>query len=199
MGRSNHPFLPFVPDTATKLILGSIPPARFCHEELELYCDDVPFFYGSRDNAFWSLLEHIFQAKLPRKNTEESVRARMNLLESKGFGITDIIASCVHQNDSASDDDLKDIEYQDLASLLSEKPQIDTLIYTSEFVKKLVNWHFETYHSIDKGNRRIQSVLIANKRYLVKILFSPSPQALINLGDNGAQKRLKQYADFLKS
>ena len=53
-----HPFPPFVPTNATKLIIGSIPPQRFCNQKengISLYPDDVNFYYGSRDNSFWFL------------------------------------------------------------------------------------------------------------------------------------------------
>lgn len=93
---------------------------------------------------------------------------------------------------------MKDIEYKDIKSLLQKYPAIDTLIYTSEFVKKLMNKHFGTSHSIvDPSNRKKQSVKIGGKEYQVKILYSPSPLALINLGNGGAEKRKEQYLEFL--
>lgn len=52
-----HPYLRFPQhnNDAAYLILGSIPPPRFCIKNADLQKFDVPFFYGSQDNAFWDL------------------------------------------------------------------------------------------------------------------------------------------------
>lgn len=195
--KSKHPFEPFISARATKLIIGTIPPPRFCKEPFELYEDDVNFYYGSRDNSFWYLLEEIFYEKLEYKNISESIEQRKKLLENLEIGITDIIADCNHANDSAKDKHLTEIIHKDLKNLLVDNPGIQTLIYTSEFVKKQVNNYFKTYHSIDSNNTKKQTVKIDGKIFQVRILYSPSPLALINLGENGAEKRKEQYREFL--
>lgn len=48
--KSTHPFAPEIPEGATKLIIGTMPPYRFCNTDEALYDDDVNFYYGSRDN-----------------------------------------------------------------------------------------------------------------------------------------------------
>ena len=58
--KSTHPYEPFIPLNAEKLIIGTIPPIRFCIKEREIFDDDVNFYYGSRDNAFWPIIENIF-------------------------------------------------------------------------------------------------------------------------------------------
>lgn len=196
--KSTHPFEPYIPADSEKLIIGTIPPPRFCKEPYQLYENDVNFYYGSRDNYFWGILEEVFERKLDYSNTEQAVQQRKDLLKELKIGITDIVDSCLHNGGSAKDSDLKDIEYKDIKSLLQKYPAIDTLIYTSEFVKKLMNKHFGTSHSIvDPSNRKKQSVKIGGKEYQVKILYSPSPLALINLGNGGAEKRKEQYLEFL--
>ena len=53
--RSRHPYQPFVPENATKLIIGSIPPFRFCEaSNRKLYSDDVDFTMGHMTTAFGS-------------------------------------------------------------------------------------------------------------------------------------------------
>ena len=47
---STHPYEPYIPDNATKLIIGSIPPQRFCIKHSIIDNDDVKFYYGSKDN-----------------------------------------------------------------------------------------------------------------------------------------------------
>ncbi len=197
--KSQHPFQPFIPINSTKLIIGTIPPPRFCKEPYHLLEDDVNFYYGSRDNHFWPLLEEVFKTKFEYLNNSKSNEQRQKLLESLNIGITDIIEICYHENNQASDDKLKEIEYKDLRQILIDFPSIDTLIYTSEFVKKLVNDYFKTYHSKISNNPKEQSIKINGKLYKVHILYSPSPLALRNMGDNGVDKRKKQYREVLTS
>lgn len=195
---SFHPFDPFIPSLATRLIIGTIPPARFCNPFLSLNDSDVNFYYGSRDNAFWALLGEVFRGELIRQNTPEAIEQRKKLLEKHGLGITDVISECTHSNGSASDEDLKEIVHKDLRTLIKTHPEIDTLIYTSEFVKKQMNAIFNTYHSIDGTNKKKQTIYIDGKVYHVRILYSPSPSGLRNMGKNGKEKRLTQYKEFLE-
>jgi G:T/U-mismatch repair DNA glycosylase len=118
-------------------------------------------------------------------------------LTKHGIGITDIISECSRVNQSASDEDLDVTALKDLSQLLIDHPSIITLIYTSEFVKKQVNRLFNGYHLIEKENKKKQSIKINDKIYQVRILYSPSPSGLRNLGINGKSKRLNQYKDFL--
>ena len=147
--KSIHPFEPFIPNGATKLIIGTIPPPRFCKEPYKLFEDDVNFYYGSRDNAFWHLLQETFDVKFQHKNSEDSIEERKQFLEKIGIGIMDIIAECNHINDFASDNKLNDIKHQDLKKILARYPAIRTLIYTSEAVKKELFKYLNIYHTIN--------------------------------------------------
>ncbi len=195
--KSTHPYEPFIPAGATKLIIGTIPPPRFCKDPQVLEQDDVNFYYGSKDNYFWEILSEVFKEELDYANTQKAIDQRKKLLEIQKVGITDIIAHCEHKKDSASDKDIEYPSHKDLKKLLEENPQINCLIYTSEFVKKQVNDYFKTYHSIESGDKKKQTLKILDKTYNVRILYSPSPQALRNLGPNGKEERLKQYKKFL--
>lgn len=194
---SKHPFEPFIPKGAKKLIIGSIPPPRFCIIPQEISNEDVNFYYGSKDNSFWRIMQEIFNTDLQYKNTASAIEQRKELLKNLSIGITDIIDECIHINNSASDEDLKILKHKDIFGLLNVNESIETLIYTSDFVKKQINSIYKTYHTIDKNNTRKQTVKIGNKTYNVRVLFSPSPLALINMGKNGTEKRKEQYRDFL--
>ncbi|WP_075352374.1 uracil-DNA glycosylase family protein [Algoriphagus marinus] len=197
---SKHPFPPFIPSAASKLIIGTIPPARFCAEgEKQLFDTDVDFYYGSKENAFWDLVTEVFGEPLEKLNTQKAIDQRKSLLTALGIGITDIISECTRENQSASDDKLTVISRKDLGQLLIDHPSITTLIYTSEFVKKEINQLFGGYHLIDKENKKKQFIKINKKIYEVRILYSPSPSGLRNLGPDGRVKRLNQYRDFLST
>lgn len=192
-----HPYEPFIPRGARKLIIGTIPPSRFCKIPLKLFPDDVNFYYGSRDNSFWCLMQEIFNKDLVYGNTISAIDQRKDLLKDLNIGITDIVDRCIRFDESASDEKLQILKQKDIESLLKDNPSIETLIYTSEFVKKQINFIFKTYHSLDKENRKKQTVQIAGRTYQVRILYSPSPQALRNMGEKGSEKRKKQYHEFL--
>lgn len=197
--RSVHPFEAYVPINADKLIIGTIPPPRFCVKEPCLRENDVNFYYGSQDNDFWKIIAKVFALDFIYTNTSEAIKQRHNLLDTLKIGITDIVESCIHKDNSAKDENLIDIKHKDLKSLLKQYPSIRTLIYTSGFVKKEMNACFNTYHTIDKNYPKKQSLKIDDKFYEVRILYSPSGMALINMGENGIEKRLNQYREFLMS
>ncbi len=193
---SHHPFDPFIPEGAEKLIIGTIPPQKFCVEPKMLGGDDVDFYYGSKRNHFWKIMDEITGADLPFKNTPQAVEARKSLLRKLGTGITDMVASCIHRDASALDQALDEIQYKDLVGLLEQHPQITTLIYTSEFVKSLVYKCYKkdhTKHPDAPDNDKRRRVHLNGRWYDVWILYSPSPRGLAGLGEGGRQDRLKQY------
>lgn len=196
--RSFHPYKPFIPEKATKLIIGSLPPERFCVIPKQFKERDVDFYYGSRDNHFWKILEEVTQTKLEYANTEKAVEQRKQLLEGLHCGITDIIASCDRSENSASDSNLTNINYQPILDYVLQNPSIQTLIYTSHFVQTLVYRYF----TIQLGknwkkqpiNNRTNQLHFTNGLVINDFtLYSPSPQALKGLGKNGKEKRLEQY------
>ena len=197
-GSSIHPYEPFIPKDATRLIIGSIPPVRYCTIPKVLKQVDVDFYYGSDDNAFWRIMADVSGINLPFMNSQDAVAQRKRLLESIGVGIMDIVKSCNRKGGSALDKDLSIVEYFPLSQILKDHPTVDTLIYTSSYVKSQVNKYLKSYHSIDKKNPRLQSVMINGKRYRVVILFSPSPTALRGMGKGGAEKRMEQYKAIFK-
>lgn len=187
--RSIHPYAPYIPENATKLIIGTIPPYRFCVQNLEL--GDVDFYYGSKDNYFWTLMSEITGVKLDFENSECAIDQRKNLLYELNIGITDIIESCIHHNKKSDDNSLKNIKLKAIKELLSQYPKIDTLIYTSEYVKKKINEIADkSYHEWTDKARRKCTIIINGKKYNVIILYSPSPNALRGVT---AEIRLSQY------
>ena len=128
-------------------------------------------------------------------NTPEAVKQRQQFLTEKSIGITDVVGKCNRLNGSSEDKHLMNIEPKDLKQLLIEHPQIKTLIYTSDFIKQQVNKIFNTYHSSSNKTKREYTVSIENKIYDVRILYSPSPNGLRNMGKDGRERRITQYKD----
>ena len=203
--RSFHQYPLFVPENATKLIVGSMPPERFCRIPKQLKEKDVDFYYGSKDNYFWKLLSEVCQTKLDYENTIQAVTHRKELLTSLHCGITDIIASCERSQNSASDSNLKEIIFQPIFQYALEHPTIKTLIYTSHFVQTNVYRYFASLfgkdwkkESINNSHRQHQ-LYFPDRLVLDDVtLYSPSPQALKGLGKNGKEKRTEQYRNVFQ-
>ena len=198
--RSIHPYAPYIPEGATKLIIGTMPPFRFCTSGgRALYDDDVDFYYGSRDNHFWKLLSEVTGTPLEFVNTTEAVNQRKQLLKQLHIGITDIVGSCIHRNGKSDDASLFSIEPKPLDKLLLEHPNIEKLIYTSRTeVQKLINRFFADKgpHTRAKDNTQKESVWINGRQYGVTRLYSPSPIALWSVS---ADTRLEQYRRVFSS
>lgn len=189
---SKHPYEAFIPEGADKLIIGTIPPYRFCHRDREsLFATDVNFYYGSKDNYFWNLLSEIFHVSFQYADTEEAIQERKELLVRLNTGITDVVDTCVHVGHRSDDGSLEILGWKDIPALLLQNPGIKELIYTSKFVIRQVNKSCggRTYHQWD-SNKMDGHVRINNIRYRVRVLYSPSPNALRGVT---AEKRMERY------
>ncbi len=95
-----HPYPPFIPENATKLIVGTLPPPRFSGSAL--FHDDVDFCYGSKHGLLWPILDAIYNLKLSYQNNKIAVEERKEFLMKSGIGICDIVDSCEREKIDAS-------------------------------------------------------------------------------------------------
>lgn len=121
-----HPFPPFIPGSATKLIVGTIPPPRFSTGEL--FDEDVDFCYGSKYGLLWPIMDSIFDLDLSFENTAEAIRERKFFLDKAGIGICDMVAHCLRDKMEASDLGMRDVKLRDLTGLLVNNERISTLL-----------------------------------------------------------------------
>lgn len=128
MFHHKHPYKPFIPKNATKLIVGTLPPPRFTSRDLKE--GDVDFCYGSRDGLLWQVIDRVFDLKLKFETSEEAVRERKDFLANKGIGICDTVESCRREKIDASDLGMQEVELRDLVGILREHEKIDTLLFT---------------------------------------------------------------------
>ena len=182
--KETHPYPPFIPDNAVRLIIGSIPPQRFCVRGT-LYPEDVDFYYGSRANGFWKLVGDVCGVGFTFRNTEEAVRERKNFLTSYQTGITDIIERCGRVNGGSADPDLTD--------LLISHPDIREILCTSVFVKRCLGLSLGIRFRAIPGEDRCFAMIHSGREYRVTVLFSPSPNAVRFTGPGAAEKRRRQY------
>lgn len=186
---SKHPYEPYISKDSTKLIIGSMPPPRFCTQPKCLEKGDIDWYYGSRDNSFWSLVDE----RLDTKNLNITKEDLQKWLNNHGFGITDLIGSCIHKDGKATDKSLIEIKYKSISKLLLNNSKIDTLICTSEQVRKWLVKCVDGKFNWSKTLKKEGTIKIGIKSYRVIVLYSPSPLCLIGIGKDGNKTRKNQY------
>jgi hypoxanthine-DNA glycosylase len=117
-----HPFPPFVPPNTKYLLLGS-----FVGRPVPGY----DWYYSSKRNQFWKILEHVYHNKLGTKQSKQQLFSRLHL------AVTDIIYQCERCKNNNSDINLVNIIYNisALEKILSQN-QIQTIFFTSRYVGK---------------------------------------------------------------
>ena len=119
-----HPLIPFLPENAKVLFLGSFPPQR------KRWCID--FFYPNYINDHWRLEGQIFfndrihfvDLDAKRFKLEEIV----SFCQTKGIAFFDTANAIRRQQDNASDKFLEVIEPTDIVALLQQLPHCHTII-----------------------------------------------------------------------
>lgn len=128
MFKHQHPYPPFIPKGAKKLIVGTLPPPRFTTRDFKL--DDVDFCYGSRDGQLWKILEKVFDVELLYENSEKAIQQRIQLLTEYNIGVCDMVEYAFREQINASDLGILDPILRPIIPILKEYPNIDTLLFT---------------------------------------------------------------------
>ena len=123
-----HPYKPFIPKQATKLIVGTLPPPRFSIGNL--LEKDVNFCYGSYYNSLWLYIDAIHDLNLSYDNSIEAIEERKQFLIERGIGVCDIVESAERDKIDASDLGMQNIKLRNLIGYLKQYPKVDTLLFT---------------------------------------------------------------------
>lgn len=213
-----HPYGPFIPENATKLIIGTLPPPRFSTGEL--HEEDVDFCYGSRDGQLWRIIDRIFDLNLKFENTPEAVAQRRAFLTRYNIGICDVVASCERAKIDASDVGMQNVQLRDVVGCLKQHSSIQTLLFTGGNSKNGPEYFFRR-HLRDYGLRlipvseetpRIHRFILDGRTITTVSLTAPSGSANRAVGSNPLYKalkkenpsfttvdfRIRQYEAFLK-
>ena len=195
-----HPYPPFLPKQATKLIVGTLPPPRFTKGELKE--GDVNFCYGSRDGQLWPILNEIFDLKLKFENTADAIAQRKQFLTDRCIGICDIVASAKRDKVDASDLGMQDIVLRDLIVMLQENPKVDTLLFTGGnskngpeyFFRKQLKEYDLVLKVISNEVPRIHQFNLADTTRIIKTVSLTAPSGAANraVGSLAAYKKMKQ-------
>lgn len=195
-----HPYPPFIPEAATKLIVGTLPPPRFTTGALKP--GDVDFCYGSRDGQLWLILDKMFDLNLKFETTAEAIAQREHFLIDRGIGICDMVASANRRKVDASDIGMQDVVLRDLVAVLQQHPKIETLLFTGGnskngpeylFRRKLKEYNL-SLKSVSNKVPRINQFQVPENGRIVKTvsLIAPSGAANRAVGSLKLYKEMKE-------
>jgi len=219
MFKHQHPFPPFIPEEATKLIVGTLPPPRFTTGELKP--DDVDFCYGSRDGQLWQIIEKVFDLDLLYENTGRAIQQRINFLNEHKIGICDMVEYAFREKIDASDVGIQNAKLRDMIPLLKVYTSVDTLLFTGGNSKNgpefFFRRHIKDYPEIqlERQNEtvpKIHTFKLEGRVIKTVSLTAPSGAANRAVGSMALYKKLKaenpkmntidfrvlQYGEFLK-
>jgi len=154
-----HPYDPFIPENATKLIVGTLPPPRFTTGKLKE--GDVDFCYGSRDGMLWVILDKLFDLNLKFENTAEAIEQRERFLIKRGIGICDMVASSRRDKIDASDLGMQHVEMRNMIQILRKYPKIETLLFTGGNSKNGPEYFFRRH--LKETGEEINLKVISNE------------------------------------
>ncbi|WP_298751360.1 uracil-DNA glycosylase family protein [uncultured Arcobacter sp.] len=193
-----HPYKPFLNDKTKKILVGTLPPPRFCNKQFKE--SDVDFCYGSKDNLLWQVLNKIHNLNLPFDKSIESTNLRKEFLIKNQIGVCDIVQSCKREKIDASDIGMSEVVLRDILGFIKKYKNIQTIIFTGGLCKnspeyffrqvlkkenialKLICENIPKKHKFTYDNREIQTIS----------LTSPSNAANRSIGANEYYKKMKK-------
>lgn len=133
-----HPLSPFLPPHGKVLLLGSFPPPKNRWK--------MDFYYPNYNNDMWRIMGLIFYADKDYFLDKENKGFRQNLIEDflneYGIAISDTAEQVIRLKDNASDKFLQVIKQQDIAKLLAQMPDCQTIITTGEKATETLIQHY---------------------------------------------------------
>ena len=127
-GVEYHPLIPFLPENAKVLFLGSFPPQR------KRWCID--FYYPNFINDHWRIEGEVFFGDRNHFVDVEAKRFKINEIVSfcqdKGIAFFDTSTAIRRLMDNASDKFLEVVEPTDIPVLISKLPHLRAIVTTGE-------------------------------------------------------------------
>lgn len=195
-----HPYGPFIPENATKLIVGTLPPPRFTTGNLKE--GDVDFCYGSRDGLLWIVLDKMFDLNLKFENTAEAIEQRERFLRKRGIGICDMLDSSRRDKIDASDLGMRHPELRNMIQILREHHLVDTLLFTGGNSKNGPEYFFRKHLKeipeeiklkvISNEVPRVHQFLLDGRMINTVSLTAPSGSANRAIGSMENYKKMKK-------
>ena len=161
-----HPFGNFIPANTQYLFLGS-----FAGKKVYGY----DWFYGSKRNQFWAILEEVYKVSLKTKTDKQDLFKRLRM------AITDIILECERKSNSNLDMNLTNIVFNTKAIIgILTKNRIRRIYFSSRFVEKLFKRQFSD---------------IIQKFQEIELITLPSPS--LRYAAISKQEKISKYKQLL--
>ena len=123
-----HPLVPFLPENARVLFLGSFPPQR------KRWCMD--FYYPNFINDHWRIEGEVFFGNRQHFVDEEAKRFKLDEIvafcQEKGLAFFDTSTAIRRLQDNASDKFLEVVEPTDIKALIAHLPYLRAIVTTGE-------------------------------------------------------------------
>ncbi len=127
-GVEYHPLIPFLPENAKVLFLGSFPPQR------KRWCMD--FYYPNFINDHWRIEGQIFYGDKNHFVDVEAKRFKLDEIvafcREKGLAFFDTSTAVRRLQDNASDKFLEVVEPTDIRRLIQQLPHLRAIVTTGE-------------------------------------------------------------------
>lgn len=197
MFKHQHPYRPFIPENATKLIVGTLPPPRFSQQKRKP--GDVDFCYGSRDGQLWKILEKVYGEELIYEDCNEAVEQRKDFLIRHNIGICDMVESAEREKIDATDVGMKNAKLRDMIGILKKHPNIKRLLFTGGNSKNGPEYFFRKHikdkaiklELVDAEVPRIHQFQLDGRTIQTVSLTAPSGSANRAVGSMSLYKKLK--------
>ncbi len=127
-GIEYHPLIPFLPEQAKVLFLGSFPPQR------KRWCMD--FYYPNFINDHWRIEGEVFFGDRNHFVDVEAKRFKIDEIvafcQEKGLAFYDTSTAVRRLQDNASDKFLEVVEATDIRALVAQLPHLRAIVTTGE-------------------------------------------------------------------
>ena len=127
-GVEYHPLVPFLPEHAKVLFLGSFPPQR------KRWC--INFYYPNFINDHWRIEGEVFFGNRHHFVDEKAKRFKIEEIvafcQEKGIAFFDTSTAIRRLQDNASDKFLEVVEPTDIPTLISRLPHLKVIVTTGE-------------------------------------------------------------------
>ena len=145
-----HPLIPFLPEKAKVLFLGSFPPQR------KRWCMD--FYYPNFINDHWRIEGQIFFGDKNHFVDTEAKRFKIDEIiafcQEKGIAFFDTATAVRRLQDNASDKFLEVVEPTDIRAMIAHLPHLRVIVTTGEKATETICSYFGI-HEIPKVNSQL--------------------------------------------
>ena len=189
-GVEYHPLIPFLPENAKVLFLGSFPPQR------KRWCMD--FYYPNFINDHWRIEGQIFFGDknhfVDLKNKRFKIDEIVAFCQEKGLAFFDTSTAIRRLLGNASDKFLEVVEPTDIRALISQLPHLRAIVTTGEKATETICTYFGI-HEIPKVNTSVSVSSIIHHPSSISLWRLPSSSRAYPLSFD---KKVEAYRQMFK-